>query len=156
MIKIGLFHLVKQPCTPYPRRKFLRYLVHHHPVLLHGANRSDLCTLEPRRQSDFNGRILTTVFASGDGLWSLFFATLDLAGYRGSLCNGCFVVTIPPNVDFSFLENVTAHRESESIYVSWLIFKHRLRTHPTSTPYPNHSTRKRPCTMISVPITIAL
>lgn len=77
---------------PYPKYLFLHYVVTHKPILLHGSNWRNIEVLEPRPQTDFNGRPMTAVFASGDGIWPIFFATLDHSSYRGSLRNGCFVV----------------------------------------------------------------
>ncbi len=77
----------------YPKSEFLRYLVAHKPVLLHGSNSQSIETLLPKQQTDCNGRRMTAVFATGDGVWPIFFAVLDQAGYSGSLRNGCFVVT---------------------------------------------------------------
>jgi len=80
---------------PYPKHEFLHYAVNHHQVLLHGTNRPDIAVLEPRQQTDYSGRPITAVFASGDGIWPLFFAVLNQARFRGSLRNGCFVVGRP-------------------------------------------------------------
>jgi hypothetical protein len=77
----------------YPKSEFLRYLVAHKPVLLHGSNSQSIETLLPNQQTDYNGRRMTAVFATGDGVWPIFFAVLDQASYSGSLRNGCFVVT---------------------------------------------------------------
>mgnify|MGYP001828804532 CR=1 FL=1 len=76
----------------YPKADFLRYLVSHKDVLLHGSNSMAIETLLPRRQIDFDGRPMTAVFASGDGVWPIFFAVLDDDRFRGSMRNGCFVV----------------------------------------------------------------
>lgn len=87
----GAGNVVDYDCA-YPKADFLRYLVSYRNVLLHGSNRADISTLHPRRQSDFAGKPVTAVFASGDGVWPIFFATLDHELYRGSLRNGCFVI----------------------------------------------------------------
>lgn len=79
----------------FPKHEFLRYLVTRRGVLLHGSNRSDLDTLLPKEQTDWSGKRITAVFATGDGIWPVFFAVLDLSDYRGSLRNGCFVVAPP-------------------------------------------------------------
>lgn len=79
-------------CGPdYPKADFLRYLVSHKDVLLHGSNRGDVDVLLPRRQLDFAGSSMNAVFASGDGVWPIFFAVLDSDRFRGSMRNGCFV-----------------------------------------------------------------
>jgi hypothetical protein len=76
---------------PYPKHEFLRYICQHKAILLHGSNHPAITTLEPRQQSDWKGRPLQAVFASSDGIWPMFFATVDYAIYRGGLRNGCFV-----------------------------------------------------------------
>jgi hypothetical protein len=75
----------------YPKADFLRYLVSHKDLLLHGSNSADIDMLLPRKQTDFNGRPMKAVFASGDGVWPMFFAILDHERFRGSMRNGCFV-----------------------------------------------------------------
>jgi hypothetical protein len=76
-----------------PKHQFLRYLVENRPVLLHGSTRPDIEVLEPKTQTDCGGQQMCAVFASGDGIWPLFFAVVDHATYRGSLRNGCWVIT---------------------------------------------------------------
>lgn len=78
------------PC-PYPKWEYLRYLTRHKGMVLHGSNRGDIDVLRPQEQTDFSGRRITAVFGTRDAIWPLFFATLNTAGYRGSLRNGCWV-----------------------------------------------------------------
>ncbi len=89
-VRIGGGGVIDYNCD-YPKADFLRYLVSHKGVLLHGSNSLDIDTLLPRKQLDFNGRPMIAVFASGDGVWPIFFAILDHGRYRGSMRNGCFV-----------------------------------------------------------------
>lgn len=84
--------LVNYECE-YPKHEFLRYLVENRELLLHGSNRQAIEVLEPKRQTDYSGQQVTAVFASGDGIWPMFFAVVDQANYVGSLRNGCWVVT---------------------------------------------------------------
>ena len=93
--------LIASDCT-YHKSEFLRYLAAHKNVLLHGSNRSGIDTLLPREHTDYAGKPRTAVFASGDGVWPLFFAVLDQTNYRGSLRNGCFVVTDPKGTEERF------------------------------------------------------
>ena len=79
------------PC-PYPKWEYLRYLTRHKGMVLHGSNRGDIDVLRPQEQTDFSGRRITAVFGTRDAIWPLFFATLNTAGYRGSLRNGCWVM----------------------------------------------------------------
>jgi hypothetical protein len=77
---------------PYPKWEYLRYLVRERGVVLHGSNRGDIEVLEPLEQTDYSGKRIKAVFASRDGIWSMFSAILNTTGYRGSLRNGCWVV----------------------------------------------------------------
>lgn len=79
---------------PYPKHEFTRYLVAHHPVLLHGTPRAGVARLEPADQTLFDGSRATAVFATDDGIWPIFFATIDRARYAGpySLRNAALVV----------------------------------------------------------------
>jgi hypothetical protein len=62
---------------PYPRHEFTRWLAAEKGVLLHGSNRRGIEVLEPRRQTTYKGRLVAAVFASSDGIWLFFFATLN-------------------------------------------------------------------------------
>lgn len=108
---------------PYPKHAFLRYAVAQHEVLLHGSNRADIAVLEPRQQTDYSGRPTTAIFASGDGIWPLFFAVLDHARFRGSLRNGCFVVGRPgqPERRFYFF-SVTAAMLAQGCWTNGSIY----------------------------------
>jgi hypothetical protein len=108
---------------PYPKHEFLRYVLNQHEVLLHGTNRPDIATLEPRQQTDYSGRPITAIFASGDGIWPLFFAVLDNAHFQGSLRNGCFVVGRPgePEHRFYFF-SVTAAMLAQGCWTSGYIY----------------------------------
>jgi hypothetical protein len=78
---------------PYPKWEFLRYLVHYKDIVLHGSNLRDIKVLEPRNQTDYSGKPITAVFASRDGIWPIFFAIVNRNDYRGSVRNGCWVVS---------------------------------------------------------------
>jgi hypothetical protein len=71
-----------------PKHEFLRWLVAHEDVLLHGSNRVAGERLEPRDQLDAIDRPVRGVFASPDGIWPLFFAIADRSRTR-LLFNGC-------------------------------------------------------------------
>ncbi len=90
-VRVGGGDVIDYSCD-HPKADFLRYLVSHKGVLLHGSNSEDVDILLPKRQLDFNGRPMTAVFASGDGVWPIFFAVLDHDRFRGSMRNGCFVI----------------------------------------------------------------
>ncbi len=82
---------------PWPVHEFTRYLVQRYPVLLHGTPRAGVECLEPAPQTLFDGRRVTAVFATDDGTWPLFFATLDRSKHEGpySLRNAAMVVERP-------------------------------------------------------------
>lgn len=86
---------VRYACR-YPKYDFLRYLVHSKGYLLHGSASGDIEQLEPSEQTDWSGKRITAVFATGDGIWPMFFALLDRSSLRGSIRNGCFVVEASP------------------------------------------------------------
>jgi hypothetical protein len=74
-----------------PKHEFLSYLVHARGFLLHGTASADLDEVRPMVATDYEARTLEAVFATSDGIWPLFFATLD-RGRAGSLWNGCYQV----------------------------------------------------------------
>ena len=83
----------------YPKQEFLRYLVSEKQVLLHGSNHSEIEELKPRSQSDWNGKPIEAVFASGDGIWPMFFAVVQHQNYHGSYRNGCFLIRESPDIE---------------------------------------------------------
>ena len=76
----------------YQKHEFLRYLTRQKKLLFHGSNHLNITELIPKPQSDWKGRPIKAVFASGDGIWPMFFATVQHTNYRGSFRNGCFVI----------------------------------------------------------------
>lgn len=74
-----------------PKHEFLSYLVHERGCLLHGTASTDLDAVKPMVGVDYDARTLEAVFATSDGIWPLFFATLD-RGRAGSLWNGCYQI----------------------------------------------------------------
>ncbi|WP_062051396.1 hypothetical protein [Bacillus sp. JCM 19034] len=82
----------KRYSGPYPLHLLLHYLITEKELLVHGSNLSDITTFEPRRQTLFNGKPVTAVFASSDGIWSLFFAVVNRLEYEGSLKNLCILI----------------------------------------------------------------
>lgn len=78
--------------SPHPKYEFLQYLVERKEVLLHGSNEMDIGTLMPMRLSTdtrFIGN-LQAAYACSDGIWPIFFATLNRKDYFGSTSNDCF------------------------------------------------------------------
>jgi hypothetical protein len=74
-----------------PKHEFLSYLVHTRGFLLHGTAAPGLEEVKPMAAVDYEARTLEAVFATSDGIWPLFFATLD-RGRAGSLWNGCYQI----------------------------------------------------------------
>lgn len=74
-----------------PKHEFLSYLVNARGYLLHGTGSRQLEELTPTRATDHDARSIDQVSAASDGIWPLFFATLDRER-AGSLWNGCFHV----------------------------------------------------------------
>jgi hypothetical protein len=74
-----------------PKHEFLSYLVHERGYVLHGTASQDLDAVRPMVAVDYDARTLEAVFATSDGIWPLFFATLDRAR-AGSLWNGCYQI----------------------------------------------------------------
>src|SRR5713101_5871872 len=74
-----------------PKHELLSYLVHSRGYLLHGTASADLDEVRPMVATDYEARTLDAVFATSDGIWPLFFATLD-RGRAGSLWNGCYQI----------------------------------------------------------------
>jgi hypothetical protein len=72
-----------------PKWQFLCWMAESHDVVLHGANRSTVGTLEPRRADDvgeFGAR--HAVYAASDGIWPMYFAVADRTVVT-SLVNSC-------------------------------------------------------------------
>ncbi|SHG88522.1 hypothetical protein [Ornithinibacillus halophilus] len=78
--------------SKYPLYMFLNYVIETKGLLVHGSNNSAINIFEPRNSSLFNGKPIKAVFASSDGVWSLFFAVQNRKGYVGSIRNLCLSV----------------------------------------------------------------
>ena len=79
--------------SKYPKYLFFNYIIENKGVLVHGSNHPNIEVFEPREQTLYNGKPAKAVFAASDGIWSLFFATVERKNYQGSLRNMC--MTIP-------------------------------------------------------------
>jgi hypothetical protein len=71
-----------------PKHAFLRELLDRRAVLLHGTGDGTVTEFRPRRQTDFDGNWTTSVFASDDPIWPIFFAVVNRESVR-SLVNAC-------------------------------------------------------------------
>ena len=79
--------------SSYPLYMFLNYVIEKKGLVVHGSNNSSINLFEPKNSSLFNGKPIKAVFASSDGVWSLFFAVQNRKGYVGSIRNLCLSVT---------------------------------------------------------------
>lgn len=75
--------------SQFPKQRFILYIAIHKNVLLHGSNHNGITEFEPRRQTLYNGKYIDAVFATGDGIWPVFYAVLDKAKLIGNIRNGC-------------------------------------------------------------------
>lgn len=75
----------------HPKHEFLSDLVHARGYLLHGSGSPQLEQITPTHATDHGARSIDATFATSDGIWPLFFATLDRER-AGSIWNGCFHV----------------------------------------------------------------
>ena len=78
--------------SSYPLYMFLNYVIEKKDLLVHGSNHPSINLFEPKNSSLFNGKPIKAVFASSDGVWSLFFAVQNRKGYVGSIRNLCLSV----------------------------------------------------------------
>jgi hypothetical protein len=57
-----------------PKHVFLRYLLEHRPVVLHGTGEPTIERFEARRQPNYDNEWTNAVFATDDPIWPIFFA----------------------------------------------------------------------------------
>lgn len=74
-----------------PKHEFLRYLAEDRGLLLHGSNDSEIPEFTPRPQHTYTGEPVEAVFATTDGIWVLYFATISRPPVW-SLRNACNVL----------------------------------------------------------------
>ncbi|MFC5528297.1 hypothetical protein [Cohnella yongneupensis] len=75
--------------SKFPKYRFIDYVVQNKNMVVHGSNRTDIDQFEVRRQTLFNGQPVEAVFASKDGIWSIFYAILDRSKVVYNFRNGC-------------------------------------------------------------------
>ena len=104
---------------PFPKTWFTRWLTANRPVLLHGSNRGGIVELTPKKQTNFQGKRLEGVFASSDGVWPLFFATINYQNPKfRTTRNGCF--TTGPGKFYCF--NISAEAFEERIWTPGWVY----------------------------------
>lgn len=65
---------------PWPRWQFIYHIADTRPIVVHGSQNAEIDVFEPRQSNDvhpFGNR--KAVYATSDGLWSMFYAVLDRA-----------------------------------------------------------------------------
>ncbi|MBI1296287.1 hypothetical protein GC175_15130 [bacterium] len=77
----------------YPKHEFIQYVMAQDVVLFHSSNRDDIEVFEPVRKSvelrDETGRgNQQGIYATHDGLWSMFFGVVNRGQLQGSIRNG--------------------------------------------------------------------
>lgn len=76
----------------YPKYRFIQYIESKKPVIMHGSNNKGILEFETRRQTLFNGQYVEAVFATRDGIWSLFYAVFDRSKLVDNFRNACLKV----------------------------------------------------------------
>jgi hypothetical protein len=83
---------------PVPKWVFLCWLAEEKDVLLHGSGHPNIQRFEPRApdakdDNDFSQQ--TAVFASSEGIWSMFYAVLDRENFRPNFMNSAVRFKLP-------------------------------------------------------------
>jgi hypothetical protein len=79
-----------------PKWQFLSWLAETHPIVLHGSSLLDLSVIEPRSANDvreFSAQ--TAIYASTDGIWTIFFAILNRTKIPMGIVNSSARVRLP-------------------------------------------------------------
>ena len=104
---------------PYSKSWFTRWLVSEKPVLLHGSNHGEIEELTPMAQTNFNGEQVEGVFASSDGIWPFFFATINYQNPKfRTTRNGCFTL----GADTFYLFNISEEAFEEQVWTEGWIY----------------------------------
>lgn len=77
--------------SSFPKQRFIQYIARNRNVLLHGSNNKFIQEFETKRQTLYNGEYANAVFATKDGIWPVFYATLDKSKLHGNIRNACLV-----------------------------------------------------------------
>jgi hypothetical protein len=83
---------------PVPKWVFLCWLTEEKEVVLHGSGNPDIRLFEPRApnakdDNDFSQQ--TAVFASSEGIWSIFYAILDRENFQPRFLNSAVRFELP-------------------------------------------------------------
>jgi hypothetical protein len=114
---------------------YLLFLKEKKQFLFHGSNDLDINILAPRIQENYRGQKITAVFASGDPLWSMFFAILDREKYIGSVRNGSYLFTSPNGLhERHYFFSINKEMEKNEPWQRGAVY-----VLPMSTFYPTHA-----------------
>ena len=105
----------------YPLYQFLLYLNENKDILVHGSNNSMIDTFEPKDSTLFNGKPIKAVFASSDGVWSLFFAVKNRE-YNGSLRNLCLTVPTKKGIKRYYYFSVVHDEVENDVWMNGTIY----------------------------------
>lgn len=103
-----------------PKSQFLTHLLETKNILVHGSNHPSIHVFEPRSQNLFNGKPVKAVFASSDGIWSLFFAVIDREKHKGSLRNMC--LSVPTKNGIKRYYYFSIHKNAEDVWSNGTIY----------------------------------
>jgi hypothetical protein len=78
--------------SSYPKYRFIHYISTTKSVIAHGSNHKGILEFETRRQTLYNGKQVEAVFATKDGIWSLFYAVFDRHKLVDNFRNACLKV----------------------------------------------------------------
>lgn len=100
MVAAGPAHMIAYSLE-VPKWQFLCHVAEHHPIALHGSNRSGIARFEPRQPVDLHAfGAQNAVYAASDGIWPLYFAVVDRRHVH-TLVNACVRVRQPGAVEWT-------------------------------------------------------
>ena len=84
---------------PYPRWQFLSYLCDSKDLILHGSRNHEILEVKPQQAHDVRDfSAQQAIYATTDGIWSIFFAIIDRSIQPMSLFNSCLQARISPGM----------------------------------------------------------
>ena len=107
--------------SPFPLYQFLLYLNEKKDIVVHGSNYTMIDTFEPNDSTLFNGKPIKAVFASSDGVWSLFFAVKNRSEYTGSLRNLCLTIPTKKGIKRYYYFSIS-HDKVEEVWTDGTIY----------------------------------
>lgn len=74
--------------SKFPKHRFIQYIIDYKNLLVHGSNTHTIEQFTPKQQTLYNGKLVEAVFASDDGIWSVFYAVFDRSKLVNNFRNG--------------------------------------------------------------------